>query len=627
MRMERLLSENEGEELLLLGNEAVARGAIEAGVRFATTYPGTPSSEVGESIAEISDHAGIYFEYSINEKVAMEIAYGASISGLRSIVFMKHVGLNVASDVLNSINYTGIRGGMVIMTADDPSMYSSQNEQDNRHYAELTHLPMLEPSSPQEAKDFLVYAFDLSEKYSIPVIFRTTTRISHLRGVVKLGPIRQHDDRIGNFLRDQSRFVALPSNSYRLKEELIHKEKLLQDVSSKSQVNRLEADKKHTDVGIITSGAAYNVTYDAVRHLGIAADILKVGFTNPVPSGLISGFLQNHRLIIISEELDPYLETRVRTIAQMEGIDTDIRGKMDGTFPFSHEYTQGTAINAIALATGTSHAPINETTDKDVPPRPPVFCPGCPHRDMYYTVKRAVKMSGAENVIYSSDIGCYSLGLYEPFGEADTMIEMGSSIGVGQGMALATKQLVISFIGDSTFFHSGIPSLINAYRNGSRMILIVLDNGTTAMTGQEPNPGVPLDQNGRPARNVSMEAIIRAIGINNLAVVDPYDLKSSLKEVSAAIRRDGISVIIARRECAILRDREMRRKHQVVLYSVDQEKCGLCYNCVENFACPAINLIDGKIEINPALCDGCGVCAEPYVCPFQAIKEVKQNVP
>ncbi|MCL4315007.1 MAG: indolepyruvate ferredoxin oxidoreductase subunit alpha [Candidatus Thermoplasmatota archaeon] len=625
MKADRLLSKTSGEELLLLGNEAIARGVVEAGVRFAATYPGTPSSEVGESLASISDKAGIYFEYSINEKVAAEIAYGASISGLRSIVFMKHVGLNVASDVLNSINYTGIRGGMVIMTADDPSMYSSQNEQDNRHYAELTHLPMLEPSSPQEAKDFLIYAFDLSEKYSIPVIFRTTTRISHLRGIVKIGSVR-NSDRTGKFVPDRNRFVALPSNSYRLKQELIHKEELLKGASSESPLNSIDASSSHTEIGIITSGAAYNVTYDAVKYTGIAADILKIGFTNPIPNHLITEFLQNHRMVLVSEELDPYLEAKVRNVAQINGIDTDIRGKIDGTFPFSHEYTQETVIRAISSATGSTHSLPEETLDQNLPPRPPVFCPGCPHRDMYYTVRRAVKMSGLKEVIYSSDIGCYSLGLYEPFGEADTMIEMGSSIGVGQGMALATGQTVISFIGDSTFFHSGIPSLINAYRNGSRMILIILDNGTTAMTGQEPNPGVPYDQEGKPARSVSMESIVKAIGIDNVAIVDPYDLKTSLKEVIAAIKRDGISVIIARRECAIIRDREMRKKHQVTLYTVDQEKCGLCYNCVENFACPAINLTDGKIVINPALCDGCGVCAEPYVCPFQAIKEVSQDV-
>ncbi len=619
-KLDLLTSDSPG-SLLLLGNEAVARGALEAGVKFASTYPGTPSSEVGETIARFSQNSGMYFEYSINEKLALEIAYGASISGLRSLVFMKHVGLNVASDVLNSISHTGVNAGLVIMTADDPSMYSSQNEQDNRRYSDLAHVPMIEPSSPQEAKDFLLEAFEISERYKVPVLFRTTTRVSHLRGIVNLGPIKRLEEK-GKFVSDHSRFIALPSNSFRLKDELILKELSLEKESNSSVLNRVEGNGKGR-IGIITSGAAYNVTADTVSQFDVDADILKIGFTNPLPTEIIEEFISSHKEVAISEELDPYLETKIRAIAQLKKLGSRIAGKLDGFFPKSHEYSVDIVVSSLAKAFDIKDPTTHEQIDSELPPRPPVLCPGCPHRATYYAVRRAVKMSGKKNVVFSSDIGCYSLGYYEPFEEADIMLEMGSSIGVGQGVSLATGQTVISFIGDSTFFHSGIPSLINAVRNNSRLILVVLDNRTTAMTGQEPNPGVPVNAQGNPTKEISIEAIIRSIGISSVNVVDPYDLKSMIHEISSSLREEGISVIIARRECAILRDREMRKSGVAKTYEVDLEKCGLCYNCVENFACPAISIDNGKVSINPILCDGCGVCSESYVCPFNAIKEVK----
>ena len=619
-KLEQISRETSG-SLFLLGNEAIARGALEAGVGFAATYPGTPSSEVGETLADISPEAGIYFEYSINEKVAVELAYGAAISGVRSLVFMKHVGLNVASDVLNSISYTGVRAGMVIMTADDPSMYSSQNEQDNRRYAELTHLPMIEPSSPQEAKDYLIEAFAVSEKYGVPVLFRTSTRVSHLRGVVNLGKIPASVTK-GTFSRDLSRFVALPSNSYRLKVELIERDKKLEAESEATFLNRKEGGQT-SKIGIIASGAAYNVTADAISAMEVDADILKIGFTNPLPKKLISDFLSIHSQVAVSEELDPYMEMQVRAIAQIEGLNLRIYGKLDGIFPESHEYTIDTVTSSLKEAFQMKGEGKSEGMDSSLPPRPPVLCPGCPHRAMYYAVKRAVKMSGKKDIVYSSDIGCYSLGFFEPFEEADLMLEMGASIGAGQGIFLATGQPVISFIGDSTFFHSGITSLANAVRNGTRMLLVVLDNRTTAMTGQEPNPGVPENAQGEPVREISIESVVRSLGVSKVGVIDPYDLQGSIRLVSEYLREDGVSVIIARRECAILRDRRMKKRGEVIVYTVDQEKCGLCYNCVENFACPAIFIENGRISIKPSLCDGCGVCAEPYVCPFKAIKEAE----
>ncbi|MFG1519644.1 MAG: indolepyruvate ferredoxin oxidoreductase subunit alpha [Thermoplasmataceae archaeon] len=616
-----MLDSSEETILFLLSNEAIARGAVEAGVKIATTYPGTPSSEVGDTLSLISKKFGMKFQFSVNEKVAIETAFAASISGLRSMVFMKHVGLNVASDPFMSTAYTGVRAGMVVMTADDPSMYSSQNEQDNRHYADLAHVPMIEPSNPQEAKDFLLQAFDLSEKFQLPVLFRTTTRVSHMRGLVKLGEVKKDLADTGVFVKDVHKFVCLPSNSYTLKEKLIEKIHRLKEEADRSQMNRIEHNG-NGKYGIITSGAAYNSVMDVVTEYALDSDILKLGFTNPIPEKIIGDFITNHRNIIIVEELDPYLEYKIRTLAQMHGLDSRIYGKLDGFFSESHEFTPDTVANSLSKIIGFTVQDIPKGK-LDLPPRPPVLCPGCPHRAAYYAVKRAVKMMNKPDTIFASDIGCYSLGVYDPYEEADTMISMGSSIGMANGFAMSTKQKVVAFIGDSTFFHSGIPPLINAVHNKLNILVMVLDNGTTAMTGQQPNPGEKFNSLGEELPSIAIEDIVRSLGVKNVQVVDPYDLKESLKAITSALKEDSVSVIISRRECAILRDKEMQKSGKILTYTVDQDKCGKCMNCVENFSCPALFIENREIKIDANLCDGCGVCAEPYVCPFQAI-EVRQ---
>lgn len=620
--LKQLLSNRRGEKLFLLGNEAVARGAIEAGVRTAATYPGTPSSEVGNVLSELAKDAGIYFQFSVNEKVAMEVAYSSAISGLRSFVFMKHVGVNVAADPLMSISYTGIRGGMVVMSADDPSMFSSQNEQDNRNYAEFAHIPLIEPSNSQEVKDYLKYAFEISEMEKVPVLFRTTTRVSHQRGMVELGDIPEKGAD-GFFPNEPGRFVALPMNSMGFKEQLVKKMERLKKVSSSSPLNRIETYGSGK-FGIITSGEAYNVLMDTVVKYKLDVTIMKLGFTNPLPESMITKFLEDHENVIIVEELDPFMEMRVRMMAQMNSLKTRIYGKVDGFFSFSHEYNPDTVAESLSkiMSFKPKEVPV-EIDASALPPRPPVLCPGCPHRATYFAVKRAVKMANIKNPIYSSDIGCYSLGVYDPYNEADVMIEMGSSIGVGGGLSKATDQKVIAFIGDSTFFHSGITGLVNAVHNESNIVLVVMDNRTTAMTGQQPHPGMDYNGMGDPAPALSIESIAEGIGVKYVKTVDPYDLKSTMMAVSGALRNDGVSVVVARRECAIIRDNEMRSKKEWKTYQVDTEKCGLCMNCVENFSCPAIAIQDGKINIDQNICDGCGVCAETYVCPFRAIEEVQ----
>ncbi|HLH85464.1 MAG TPA: thiamine pyrophosphate-dependent enzyme, partial [Thermoplasmataceae archaeon] len=498
---------------------------------------------------------------------------------------------------------------------------SSQNEQDNRNYAELAHIPMIEPSNPQEAKDFLIRAFELSEKYLVPVLFRTTTRVAHQRAAVVAGEIRPPLSR-GRFQRDISRFVSLPANAISLKAELIAKERRL---SSDPEFQDLNISIAHgSKVGIITSGEAFNVAMDAIALSDFDVDVLKFGLTHPLQENLVEKFLRDHETCIIVEELDPYLEKNVRAVAQMRGVPTRIAGKLDMKLPYSYELNPDTVNNAISDILGMTSGPapvINDTREILIPPRPPVLCPGCPHRATYYAVKRAVKMAGIKDAIFASDIGCYSLGFYEPFQEADDLLSMGSSIGTASGFSIATGQKVIAFIGDSTFYHAGIPPLINAYHNGASMLVMILDNEITAMTGGQPNPGQNLGPDGKPLNTVAIENIVRGIGIDYVRIVDPYDLKTTLREVTAALKQEGIAVIIARRECAILRDRRIRKEGKLVTFQVDPNKCSLCRNCIEKFACPALHE-EEKIVIDQELCDGCGVCAEPYVCPFNAIQIV-----
>ena len=621
----RILDLSEGDSLFLLGNEAVARGLLEAGVGFAATYPGTPSSEVGEVLNDIAQDAGMYFEFSVNEKVALEGAAAASMSGVRSFAFMKHVGMNVASDAFMSLGYTGVRGGLVVMSADDPSMYSSQNEQDNRHYAEMAWVPLVEPSNPQEAKDFLVYAFDLSERRGVPVLFRTTTRVSHMRGVVRAGPRRQSSAK-GSFKRDPWHLSLLPAVARRLKDELLSKYEVLRKDADSSPLNRIIGGG--SEVGAITSSAAYNSLMDALPDLEVKVDVLKLGMSNPFPEGLVGSFLRSHKTVLIVEELDPFLELRTRALAQMLGIGTRVIGKMDGYFPSAYEYTPSAVRRSIARALGIPVADA-EPVDLGVelPPRPPVMCPGCPHRATYYAVALALRQLKLKATIFPNDIGCYGMGFYKPFEMGDMTLCMGSSIGTANGFSQVTDQPVIAFIGDSTFFHAGLPALVNAVHNNRHFLLVIMDNSTTAMTGFEPPPNVPYEAGGRPATPISIENVVSAIGVKYVKVVDPYDLRGTLAAIKEALGYSGVSVVIARRECALLRDAEIRRSgEKIPVYEVDQEKCAGCLNCVQDFSCPSFYANDkGLAEIDAELCDGCGVCVQRLVCPPAAIHESKEG--
>ena len=605
--MDRLLADSG--RLLLLGNEAIARGLFEAGVGLAATYPGTPSSEVGKVLEDLAAPAGMYFEYSVNEKVALEVAGAAAISGVRSFVFMKHVGMNVASDALMTLACTGVRAGMVVMTADDPSCHSSQSEQDNRYYAKLGLLPMLEPSSPAEARDMVLEGYRLSELLSVPVILRTTTRVNHARGPVDLRKAPKPVAK-GVFEKDPQRFVTVPANARTLRIEQLKRMEHALKLSESSTLNYILGTNSR--VGVIASGVAFTYAREWLKDV----DILKLGFTYPVPEEKIRKFLAGKERVVILEELEPYLEDEVRRIAQQHHVNVEVLGKRTGHLPRAFEYSPDLILSLKDVLPVRPERPAAAQPKTPLPPRPPVLCAGCPHRATYYAAKKAV---GSRGAIYSTDIGCYTLGVQPPMQCADLTLCMGSSVGAAGGFAQVTDQKVIAFIGDSTFFHAGIPPLINAVYNDHRFVLVILDNRTTAMTGHQPNPGVGREHGGIETPSIPLEPIVRACGVKNVRTVDPYDLGATIEAMKEAVASDELSVIIAEHPCPLLKRKEGSLKRSS--YAIDQDKCVRCYTCVSRLSCPAISK-DGKdVRIDVTMCIGCGVCAQ--VCPKDAIEVVK----
>ncbi|HIJ16708.1 MAG TPA: indolepyruvate ferredoxin oxidoreductase subunit alpha [Thermoplasmata archaeon] len=612
--MSRILEAEPGSTMLLMGNEAIVRGALEARLSVATTYPGTPASEIGDTFAKVAEQAGIYFEYSTNEKVATEVAIGAAASGLRAMVSMKHVGVNVASDPLMTFAYTGTRGGFVLVTADDPSCHSSQNEQDNRFYALFGGFPLFEPASPQECYDMVKKAFEVSEELGQPVILRTTTRVAHVRGPVTVGEISVGPKK-KEFVKEPARFVTVPAVARARHLVLLEQLSKAEQMADESEFNTVIRIGDGGRQGIVTSSAAANYTIDAAKGMGLHVDVLKLGFSNPVPSKKLLDFLRTHDIVVIVEELEPVLEMQVRSLAQREGLGTKVFGKMDGYMPRAYEFDQAIVTRGLARAFSSDQ---KETTrcelPQDLPTRPPVLCAGCPHSATYYAVNKATN----KKALFASDIGCYTLGVAPPYSTADLLVCMGSSVGTAGGLAKVNDLPVIAFIGDSTFFHSGIPGLVNAVHQGHRFLVMILDNRTTAMTGHQPHPGSARDPCNPGAISVSIEGVVKGCGVKWLKVVDPYDTSATTEAVKEALTQDSVSVIIARRECALIAKRDEKgaivKKHYI-----DQEACKKCRTCVTKFQCPAISSIDKLQTIDEALCAGCGVCAQ--VCPYKAIKE------
>ncbi|NLC67690.1 MAG: indolepyruvate ferredoxin oxidoreductase subunit alpha [Clostridiaceae bacterium] len=572
---------------LMLGNEAVARGAYEAGVMVATAYPGTPSTEITENIAKYDD---IYAEWSPNEKVALEVAIGASIAGARSICSMKHVGLNVAADPLFTVSYTGVNGGLVIMVADDPGMHSSQNEQDSRFYAMAANVPMLEPADSTECKELVKEAFRISEEFDCPVIVRLTTRIAHSRSIVELG--EREDISLREYRKDPGKYVMMPAMARARHVEVEKRMKRLGDFSNQATLNRIEWGNR--DIGIITSGIAYQYSREAFKD----ASFLKLGMVYPIPEDLIREFAAEVETLYVIEELALFLENQVKQL----GI--KVTGK--DVLPVVGELSTGMLKEKLL---GQGPEPGCSTEEK-VPVRPPVMCPGCPHRGVFYVLKQM-------KLTVTGDIGCYTLGALPPLGSMDTCVCMGASIGMAHGMEKARGRefasKTVAVIGDSTFIHSGITGLIDIVYNNGTSTVIILDNSITGMTGHQHNPVSGYTIKGEPAKQVDLVKLAQAIGIERVRVVDPYDINEFEKVVKEEVSVDEPSLIISKRPCALLKGVKFEGPLRI-----NKEKCKICRICMR-IGCPALVDKGSHIEINETLCGGCGLCTR--LCRFDAIEK------
>ncbi|MFP4475614.1 MAG: indolepyruvate ferredoxin oxidoreductase subunit alpha [Desulfatibacillaceae bacterium] len=616
--MHKLLVDEPGKKMFLLGNEAIARGAVEAGVACATTYPGTPSSEISLAFFQISQETDLYFEYSTNEKVALEVAASAANCGIRSMCVMKHVGLNVAADALMTLAYIGTKGGLVILSADDPYMFSSQNEQDNRYYGKLSGLVVLEPSSGSEAKSMMGYAFDLSEKLGEPVILRTTTRINHSTEIVTLGPLKERVTE-GSFEKNPFRYVAVPAVSRRLHTRLLEKWTEAEEVANDSIYNYVTGAGSW---GIVANGVSYNYVRDSVKELGVEdkCTILRLGFTNPFPKEFTAQFLKTVDKVLIVEEGEPFMEEAIKAVAQENGFTMPILGKGPDLFSREGEFDPAMVQGVIAKTFGVDYAapPLADVSDvPEIPARPPNLCAGCSHRATFYEVREAA----GDATIYPTDIGCYTLGLLPPLSAADFLICMGSSVGTACGFSKFTDKKVIAYIGDSTFFHSGIPGLVNAVFNQHNYTLVILDNGTTAMTGHQPHPGVDMEALGKTGfGRVSIESVVRGIGVEHVCEINPYKVNKSIEALREAVNHKGVSVVISRQPCVLFARALKAPKRRP--FQVAQDKCKNHRLCVDRLGCPAMFIEDGKVRINPIQCTGCAVCAQ--VCPENAILPVSR---
>lgn len=574
---------------LMLGNEAVARGAYEAGVSVVSSYPGTPSTEITENIVKYDD---IYVEWAPNEKVACEVAIGASIAGARSMSCMKHVGLNVMADPVFTVSYTGVNGGLVLCVADDQGMHSSQNEQDSRHYAKASKILMLEPSDSGECKDFTKKAYELSEQFDTPVFLRLSTRVSHSQSLVE--EEEREDVPLKDYEKNPQKYVMMPANAIKRHVVVEERIKALKEMAETSELNKIE--KNGSKIGVIAGGIAYMYAKEA---LGDKADYLKLGIVYPLPEKKIKEFASNYDKVYVIEELDPVIEDYCKSIG------VDVVGKE--AFTLLGEYTPSMIKKAVL---GES-APEFDMLDETIPVRPPVMCAGCPHRGTFYVLKKL-------GLVVSGDIGCYTLGAAMPLQSVDTTICMGASVSAAHGMAKARgkefNKKLVSVIGDSTFMHSGITGLVDIVYNKGNNTVIILDNSITGMTGHQDNPTTGYTIRKEETKQVNLITLCKSIGIEHVVVADPFDVKNFEKVVKEEVEREEPSVIIAQRPCALLPN--MRKKYSGHCKITD--KCKKCKMCMK-LGCPAISVDGDTVKIDTTQCNGCGLCTQ--VCPFGAIEK------
>ena len=617
-----------GRRVLMLGNVALARGALEYGIGFASAYPGTPSTEIVEALSYAARKLKApYVEWSTNEKVALEAAYGAALAGVPALVAMKHVGVNVAADPLFSSAYTGVRAPLVVVSADDPGMHSSQNEQDNRWYGIHAYIPVVEPAGAQEAKEAMIAAFKLSEEFNHPVILRTSTRVGHTRVPVETGEIPLEKLKAkGKFKKEPTRTTLIPAHARKLRVELLEKWDRIAKRLSEHPLNSAEGpeDSKILVVGV---GLGYRFAKESLSYLGLSDKVrlLKLSIPVPLPEELLLREAEGKEKIFFVEEGEPVIETLTKSLFFDKEVMVKVAGKGNGYITKIGELTLEKVLPGLAKFLGVSYTqPDPPRVELTPPPRPPALCPGCPYRAVFYALRRALGKARVRP-IYNGDIGCYSLGVLPPFQMQDTIVEMGGSIGLANGMShVVEDQLPVAIIGDSTFFHAGMPGLANAVYNKAPMLIVVLDNRTTAMTGHQPHPGVGVTAMGEETMELDPIKVAKAMGVEYATVTDAFDIKGQEKVFVEAIeyvkKERKPALIVARGACILLAIANARRQAvKYPVYYVDEEACTACGLCYRAFNCPAISpKDDGKATIDPLLCTGCGECVQ--ICPYNAFK-------
>lgn len=598
----------------LMGNQAIALGALAAGIRLVAGYPGTPSTEVLETVAK-NRQENTYVEWSVNEKSAMEVGAGAAYTGARTMVTMKQVGLNVAADPLMSLEYIGVKGGMVILVADDPGPISSQTEQDTRHFARFSKLPCFDPSTVQEAYDMVQEAFEYSEKYGTPVFFRSTTRVSHGYASIQVKDVEEYKNvEPEGFVKDTKRWVIFPKLSYQAHINIEARNEELTKVFSQYKRNLLipaEDDCKELKKGIATGGFNYTYVTEAMADLGQLRE-LKVSTPHPFPEQLAVEFLTGLEEVLCIEELDPVIERELIYIAGKYHLPVKILGKLSHHVKNSGENTRDSVLADIASFMGRQLPEQGENGQAvpvpELPVRPPVLCAGCPHRASFYAVKKAMQ---GRKTIFCGDIGCYTMGNAMPLDMVDTCLCMGAGLGIAQGVGhIEPDTSCFAFVGDSTFFAAAIPGVVNAVYNQAEMTLVVLDNSTTAMTGHQPHPGTGHTMMGEVVAKVNIEAVLQGIGVTAVETVNPLDLDKSIEVVRKMAGLPGVKAIIFKYPCIAITKPEGKM-------AVDRDKCVGCRKCIREIGCPGLIIRDGQVTIDESLCTGCGLCSQ--ICPFEAI--------